>query len=291
MTDLAELRTAIERATGTLPPADPQPVGGGCIHQAFRLGEFFVKRNTPSSLPLFKAEERGLRTLQDTSTIRTPTPLCSGLTSSHAFLALEYLPLDGDRPRSHQELGRRLAALHRCSAHLFGADHDNFIGATPQPNQPSSSWIDFFREHRLGHMLRLAEAAGFSFPAAPRLLDHLHEFFPDAHPLPSLLHGDLWAGNAAALPDGSPVVFDPAVYYGDRETDLAMTSLFGGFSDSFYDAYHEAWPLPPAHSQRRDLYNLYHILNHAVLFGGGYARQANHIIQNLANPRTWPAPE
>lgn len=274
------IRDAIEAATGQRPPGTPQPVSGGCIHETFGLGDFFVKANTPACAAMFTAEREALATLQATGTLRVPSPICSGLTDTHSFLVLERLQLGGPRSASQDALGRQLAALHRTSDELHGFRTDNFIGTTPQPNERSESWCDFYRERRLLHILGLAERCGHTFRGAHKLLDRLDTFF-DGEPSPSLLHGDLWSGNSDALADGTPVVFDPASYFGDRETDLAMTTLFGGYGERFYAAYAESWPLPDGYGRRRDLYNLYHILNHAVLFGGGYARQAQTLIDDL----------
>ena len=280
MTDLDEIRGAIARETGQKPEGTPRTIGGGCINETFRLDNYFVKTNAPDRLEMFEVERLGLETLHKTDTVRVPQPVCSGTTPGQAFLVLEFLPLGGSRPSYQARLGQQLAELHRTTAKHFGWEQDNFIGATGQPNTPTDSWVDFLREQRLGHMLRLAGDCGFSFHGAGTLLDHLDRFFEEPPP-PSLLHGDLWRGNAGALEDGDPVIFDPAVYFGDREADLAMTRLFGGFAPSFYQAYQEAWPLSPGHEVRVDLYNLYHILNHAVLFGGSYARQAQTMIEAL----------
>lgn len=277
------IRDMIEDATGARPDSQPVPVGGGCINDTHRLGDFFVKSGDASRLPMFESERRGLEAIAATNTIRVPAPICCASNGRHAFLALEFLPLNrGDTP-SQEELGRSLAAMHRTTQDRFGWHSDNFIGTTPQPNPPSDAWITFLRDQRLGHMLTLATSAGHRFRNADRLLDHLDAFFSGSDPAPSLLHGDLWGGNAAALPDGTPVIFDPAVYFGDREADLAMTALFGGFSGAFYHAYNEAWPPAPGHHRRQALYNLYHILNHAVLFGGSYAHQAQSMIDGLAD--------
>lgn len=280
--DLSAIRDAIEKASGTRPEDPPETVGGGCINEAVRLGEFFVKMNAPDRLPMFESEALGLAELERTGEIRVPRPLCAGTGRTGAFLVLEHLPLSGRTDSGQESLGRQLAALHRHLRDTPGWEQDNFIGATAQPNRSHRDWVVFYREERLGHMLRLASERGFTFRKADLLLERLDGFFDSNPPPASLLHGDLWGGNASQLPDGTPVVFDPAVYYGDRETDLAMTSLFGGFGPSFYAAYREAWPLPAGHERRRDLYNLYHILNHAVLFGAGYANQAQSMINALA---------
>jgi protein-ribulosamine 3-kinase len=166
----------------------------------------------------------------------------------------------------------------------FGFAQDNFIGTTPQPNGWKESWINFWREHRLGFQLRLAAQNGYGGQLqrlGEKLKDALPAFFQDYTPQPSLLHGDLWSGNHAFLADGTPTIFDPATYYGDRECDLAMTELFGGYSADFYAAYRAAYPLDAGYATRCELYNLYHILNHANLFGGGYARQAEQMMQKL----------
>ncbi len=280
MTDLDVIRETITRETGQEPVGTPRAIRGGCINEAFRLGEYFIKSNTPPRIDMFEMELLGLATLHDTATVKVPRPICSGTSPGQAFLVLEFLPLGRTRSSSQARLGQQLAELHRTTSEYFGWERDNFIGATRQPNTPTDSWVDFLREQRLGHMLTLAGDCGFSFRGADTLLDNLDRFFEEPPP-PSLLHGDLWGGNAGALTNGVPVIFDPAVYYGDREADLAMTQLFGGFNSSFYRAYQEAWPLPPGHELRTELYNLYHVLNHSILFGGSYARQAQTMIDSL----------
>jgi fructosamine-3-kinase len=181
-------------------------------------------------------------------------------------------------------MGRALAAMHRTTDQRFGWRRDNFIGATPQSNRGNDDWTGFWRDARLVPQLALAGRNGLGsrlIDAGERLANMLPRLLAGHAPQASLLHGDLWSGNAAFLADGSPVLFDPAVYFGDREADLAMTELFGGFPRSFYASYSEAWPLDPGYELRRDLYNLYHVLNHANLFGGGYAAQAAALIGRL----------
>lgn len=265
-----------------------EPVGGGCIHQAWRISDgeqsYFVKINDVAYLPLFEAEAAGLAELQATATVRAPAPLSHGLAAGRAYLMLEYLPLSGPRAGAMERLGRQLAALHGQPQIQFGWRRDNFIGATLQPNRFSTDWIGFWREQRLGFQLELAGRNGYGGAWLRRgevLCTQLAGLFMGYQPFPSLLHGDLWGGNAGCLPDGEPVVFDPAVYYGDREADLAMTELFGGFSERFYAAYREVLPLAIGYRQRRMLYNLYHILNHLNLFGGGYRAQAERMIEQL----------
>ena len=280
MTDLDVIRETITRETGKEPTGTPQAIGGGCINETFRLGDYFIKSNSPFRIDMFELEHLGLAALHDTATVKVPRPICSGVTRDRSYLVLEFLTLADSSSRAQEILGRQLADLHRTTTDHFGWPRNNYIGTTSQPNTPSSSWVDFLRESRLGHMLRLAGDCGFSFRGADTLLENLDCFFEEPPP-PSLLHGDLWGGNSGALTNGVPVIFDPAVYYGDRETDLAMTQLFGGFNSSFYRAYQEAWPLPPGHELRVELYNLYHVLNHSILFGGSYARQAQSMIDTL----------
>ena len=280
MNDLDEIREIITDETGRVPLGKPQAIGGGCINEAFRWDGYFIKTNSRECSDMFEAEKLGLLTLFRTMTVRVPQTVCSGTTSDRSFLILELLPLGSPDESSQANLGRQLAALHRSTGPDFGWIRDNYLGTTNQPNTATESWIDFLREYRLGYMLRLAANYGFSFRGADTLLNNLDSFFEEM-PLPSLLHGDLWGGNASVLADGTPTIFDPAVYFGDRECDLAMTRLFGGFDAAFYRAYEEKWPLSPGNERRTDLYNLYHILNHSILFGGSYARQAQTMIDTL----------
>lgn len=271
------------------------PQRGGCINQCFRISNkagqhFFVKLNTANkhaipSIALrtdFAAEARGLNELAATNTIRVPQPITYGVCDTHSFLVLEYLELNG--PANMVLLGTQLAQLHRIQATQFGWHQDNAIGESPQPNNWSDNWVAFWCGQRLGFQLELAARNGLTGKLQQHgelLMARLDEFFVGYQPVPSLLHGDLWSGNHGFTANGSPVLFDPAPYYGDRETDLAMTELFGGFSPGFYSAYRTAYPLNKGYELRRDLYNLYHILNHANLFGGYYAQQAEQIMQGL----------
>lgn len=282
-----DIAAAISRATGErFEPARQIPVGGGCINRAcvFEGGgrRYFVKTNRAGLAGMFEAEALGLAELEAAQALRVPHPVATGVADGEAFLALEYLEL-GERGDA-AAMGRGLALQHRRSADRFGWGRDNTIGSSPQPNPWTENWIDFLRRHRLGLQLGLAaqNAHGGKLQAlGEKLLERLEDFFSGYRPLPSLLHGDLWGGNAAFTAGGEPAVFDPAVYYGDREADLAMTELFGGFGPGFHAAYREAWPLDPGYATRKTLYNLYHILNHANLFGGGYAGQAEAMMQRL----------
>ena len=268
--------------------ASTRPVSGGCIHRAFRIdgggNRYFVKINEAGYLPMFEAEADGLLTIQASRSLRVPEPLGTGLAGPHAFLLLEWLETGDSCRAGWEKMAQNLAAMHRHEGDSFGWKRDNAIGATPQLNTYESSWAAFWRKHRLAYQLELAYQNGYRAEleqGGERLLENLEDFFSGYSPRPSLLHGDLWSGNCAMDQDGSPYVFDPAVYHGDREADLAMTELFGGFPQEFYDAYREAWPLDPAYSTRKSLYNLYHVLNHANLFGGGYVRQAGSMINRL----------
>ncbi len=266
--------------------ASPASVGGGCINQTFRVdsdrGRFFVKLNDADGLDMFAAEAEGLREMGRARGLRVPQPVCRGRSGDQAYLVMECLDLGGSGDAA--ALGEGLAAMHRITAQRFGWHRDNTIGSTPQPNRQEDDWLVFWREHRLGFQLELAARKGAGSrtrDTGERLMDVLPALLDGHEPGPSLLHGDLWSGNYAFTRAGEPAIFDPAVYYGDREADLAMTELFGGFGRDFYAAYRNAWPLDAGYSVRKTLYNLYHILNHYNLFGGGYLSQAQGMMESL----------
>ncbi len=284
------LAEAISRATATpFSIARHQPVGGGCINDAHRLDggdgrRYFVKLNRAHQLAMFEAEAQGLREIEASGTMRVPTPIDTGTTAGQAYLILEYLPLGRGDSAAAAQLGRNLARMHRHQQPYFGWRRDNTIGTTTQHNSRSSHWVDFWREQRLGYQLALADQQGYGGTLQKKgaeLMAALPRLFQHYNPTPSLLHGDLWSGNYAFTDTGEPVIFDPAVYFGDREADLAMTELFGGFPPAFYRAYEESWPLDRGYPQRKVLYNLYHILNHLNLFGGGYLDQAEAMLDQL----------
>jgi protein-ribulosamine 3-kinase len=262
---------------------------GGSIHRSFILEgagqRFFIKTNTGASLPQFAAETAGLRLLAASRCIRVPEVVCTGVGSSTAFLVLECLALRPASREGQARLGHALATMHAAEPadDRFGLDHNNFVGTTPQVNARSGDWVEFFRERRLRFQLELAQASGYGKALAPgyELLDRLNGLFRGYAPRASLLHGDLWSGNAGELAGEEPVLFDPAVYVGDRESDLAMTELFGGFAPAFYAAYDETWARDAGYKVRRTLYQLYHVLNHLNLFGAGYLAQAQHMIATL----------
>jgi len=260
-------------------------VGGGSINECHVVRghgrAYFVKLNTPQRAEMFAAEAAGLVEIARTRTVRVPELVCHGVSAAACWLVLEHLELQPGTEGSMRELGRRLAAMHRVTAREHGWSRDNTIGATPQVNTPAGDWREFWRERRLGFQLRLAATNGHRLADGDRLLEELPALFSGYDPVPSLLHGDLWSGNAAAAAGDEPVVFDPAVYYGDREADLAMTELFGGFAPAFYEAYRADYPLEAGYATRKHLYNLYHVLNHLNLFGGGYRAQAERMIGQL----------
>ena len=263
-------------------------VGGGCINETVWITDgqqrYFVKLNVPDGIAMYEAEADGLMEIHQTRTIRVPLPICYGRDEKSAWLVLEYLNLRSAHPANSSELGVQLAAMHRVTTPQFGWRRHNTIGQTPQINSHTANWTDFWRKYRLGYQLDLAEKNGHHGKLqklGERLLVNLDSFLAGTAPQPSLLHGDLWSGNHAFDDDGKPVLFDPAVYYGDRETDIAMTELFGGFSNDFYSAYQHEYPLDSGYNVRKLIYNLYHILNHLNLFGSGYRQQAEHILGTL----------
>ncbi len=285
----------ITQLTGTpLPQPQARSLGGGCINQAYLLSQgetrYFVKLNHAAKIDMFDAEQLGLAQLLQTQTIRVPRPIACGVTGAQAYLVLEYLDLGGaGTPASWRTMGQQLAALHQWRSSpgesYFGWDRDNTIGDTPQPNPWTPNWTTFFRDHRLAFQFQLASRRGGHFPRQAELLEAVPQLLADHHPQPSLVHGDLWSGNAAITTEGEPVIFDPATYWGDREVDLAMTELFGRFPAPFYEGYNEVFPIAPGYARRQVLYNLYHLLNHFNLFGGGYGSQANRMIDQLLNRR------
>jgi fructosamine-3-kinase len=287
MPDWSRISEYISAARGnTFHARRHQSVGGGSINASYVLEgddrKYFVKLNDARLMDMFEAEAAGLAELRATATIRVPEPVCVGTGNGQCFLVLEFIALNGKG--SGRLLGEQLAALHRHGSDTFGWYRDNTIGSTAQINTPSASWVDFYREHRLGFQYRLAQRNGAGarlLDKGEQLMERLQDLFGAYVPSPSLLHGDLWGGNYASDRDGNPVIFDPAVYYGDREADIAMTELFGGFPSDFYASYHDAWPLDPGYRTRKTLYNLYHVLNHFNLFGGGYLSQAEHMTETL----------
>ncbi len=263
------------------------PIGGGCINQAYCISDneqrYFIKLNTPDGLGMFEAEAAGLMEIHQSHTLHIPMPICYGQNKEYAWLVLQYINLGKASHGNAANLGLQLAAMHRTTAKQFGWTRNNTIGKTTQINTPSSNWVEFWRTQRLAYQLELAESNGFSGKLqtlGEHLLSDLDKVLPSS-PIPSLLHGDLWSGNYAFDTMNNPVLFDPAVYYGDREVDIAMTELFGGFSTDFYSAYRRDYPLDSGYNIRKIVYNLYHILNHLNLFGSSYCHQAECMMNTL----------
>lgn len=268
-----------------------QSVSGGDINRAYKLtvnGQlFFMKANRRENYDFFLAEIAGLHAIAETETIRVPAVLGTGVDDSYgAFLLLEWSQ-GKPVPKFYENFGHGLAAMHRADTGRFiqgfGFSQDNFIGAGVQENTQEDSWVIFFRDHRLVPQLSKAEDWFDSTDRKQisRILDNLTEYLPEPD-FPSLLHGDLWSGNYITGSDGEAWLIDPAVYVGHSEADLAMTELFGGFPQRFYQAYNEISPIDPGYRERRELYNLYHLLNHLNLFGGSYLGSVRHVLRTYA---------
>lgn len=264
------------------------PVGGGSINDAWRLetdaGRFFLKTNSADRFPsMFEAEADGLRRLRDAGPLRVPEVIAHGEDHDDSFLLLEWIEGGVKGPGFWSDFGRCLAQLHRHTQERFGLERDNYIGSLVQRNTPENDWASFLIHQRLEPQLKLARdrkrvEAGMAF-RFERLFHQLDELFP-AEP-PALLHGDLWSGNFLCDNKGRPVLIDPAVYYGPREMDLAMTRLFGGFDEALYTAYHAEWPLEHGWEERVDLWNLYPLLVHVNLFGGVYVAQVEAVLRRF----------
>lgn len=292
MSEWDGLIQAVDRAVAQATDRDyhtdtRRPVSGGDINQAFTLSgqgqRYFLKLNRADRLAMFEAEAAGLTELRQAVGLRIPAPIATGCEQDWSYLVLEYVDLQRPTRAAMSRLGEALADMHGIVATRHGWQRDNTIGPNPQHNAPHASWIEFWRENRLAVML---DAVAPDYPALARDGDRLLAVLPDllaGHtPEASLLHGDLWGGNAGMDDQGRPAIYDPAVYYGDRETDIALAELFGGFTPDFFEAYWGAWPVTSGYRQiRRPLYQLYHLLNHVRLFGGGFANQSHRVIRQL----------
>jgi fructosamine-3-kinase len=263
-------------------------VGGGCINHGGKLvttkGQFFLKWNDAKKYPgMFEAESKGLQLLQQSQTINIPQVMGFGEENSFQFLILEFIVQKARAKIYWQLLGEQLANLHRQHSETFGLDHNNYIGSLSQKNNQHTSWLNFFIEQRLIVQLKLAEGSGNVDPSFRKKFETLFSKLPSLFPeeKPSLLHGDLWSGNLITNEKGEPCIIDPAVYYGSREADLAMTKLFGGFDSEFYHTYDECFPLQKGFDRRLDLYNLYPLLVHVNLFGGSYRRSVENILDDF----------
>jgi fructosamine-3-kinase len=282
-----EIAKEISQVTGKNFAIDnTRSVGGGCINQAYKVSgngsNYFVKINQASQVEIFAAEAIGLERMYATKTITVPKPITWGVAGKSCYLVLEWLDLGGSKSQASEEMGRQLAAMHqRGTTDKYGWERNNTIGSTPQINTWMDNWADFFAEQRIGYQLKLAKRRGGSFPNTNQVIEAVRERLADRQPEASIVHGDLWSGNAAVTISGKPVILDPATYYGDREVDLAMTELFGGFPASFYRGYNQVWELDKGYQSRKNIYNLYHLLNHFNLFGGGYGSQASRMISQI----------
>lgn len=266
-----------------------RPVSGGCINSTVVIengnSSYFVKLNSATCASMFEAEADGLRELSAADALRVPLPVCCGNDDEYAWLVLEDLgPMQSATSADWRLAGGSLAMMHRYRQKRYGWHRNNTIGSTPQENHHTDIWVEFLSNHRIGYQFDLAARNGYGGRLQTRgreLLEKLPEMFTEYVPDASLLHGDLWSGNIGFTASGQAVVFDPAVYYGDRETDVAMTELFGGFADDFYRGYEEVWPLDHGYRVRKHLYNLYHLLNHLNLFGRGYLSQCESLIDRV----------
>lgn len=262
------------------------PIGGGEINATYEVAgeqhKFFVKVNDKPHLDMLAQECSGLEHLAATALVKTPRILCLGTSLKFSFLVLEWLELSQQASeQAWADAGAAIAKMHRSSEQAaYGFDQDNFIGNSPQPNSWQKSWDRFFAEQRIGWQLQLAQEQGISFGNIDAIVECARQMLRGHQPHPALLHGDLWRGNIAFAGD-QPVIYDPAVYYGDRETDLAMSRLFGALPDPFYDGYDDEWPAPVDWPERERLYNLYHQLNHANMFKGQYIDEAARQIKLL----------
>ena len=270
--------------------SDVTPVGGGCIANATRLsaqhGTFFLKWGHGEVAGSFGAEAEGLQFLRLAgSSLKIPEVVACEA-GEHGYLLLEWLDQGHATPQSWERFGRGLAELHRHIGSSYGLERDNFIGRSNQVNDWKESWPAFFRSCRLEPQVRMARESGHWQDRWNDWLDGLFKRLDSlipASPPASLVHGDLWGGNFMSLVDGQVALIDPAVYYGDREVDLAMTELFGGFKNVFYESYWEEWPVDTGYAERKEIYNLYHLLNHLNLFGASYERGVEKVLKRFGN--------
>lgn len=267
---------------------------GGDINKAYGLTltngqHVFMKANEKDKVQFFKSESLALSAISKTSTIGTPKVLCTGTDNGeivgYSFMLMDFVESSLRNEDYFEKLGHNLASLHKAPAEefvdggKFGFLEDNFIGSSNQINSPSENWISFFRDKRLLPQIKKADSHfdQKTRALAQKLLDHLGDFLIEPEK-PSLLHGDLWWGNILCNKDGDAILIDPASYVGHREADIAMTELFGRFAPDFYEAYKETFSLQPGYEERRDLYNLYHLLNHLNIFGESYLEAVVSVI-------------
>jgi len=264
---------------------DIRDVKAGDSHKAYKISDgkqrFFVKTNKKIHLQNFEAEAQGLEHLSNTQLFKVPNVICTGLVSEHSFLVLEHINMTQGNDQTWFNFGQTLAELHKTHTQkMYGWQEDNFIGLTPQSNLWQKKWSSFFAEQRIGFMLQLLSEKGHDLANIDAVVESIKSLLTGHNPTPSMLHGDLWQGNAG-FHKNQPILYDPAFYFGDRETDIAMTELFGRLPGSFYQGYDEVWPLEDDYQYRKPIYQLYHVLNHALLFGGHYIDSAKITLKNL----------
>ena len=264
---------------------DVRDIPEGDSHQAFRISDgkrrFFVKTNEKNQIENFNAEADGLAHLAQAQLFKVPKVVTQGIVSDRSFLVLEFIHLtQGDSAHWHQ-FGKNLALLHQQhSQQMYGWQEDNYIGRSVQINQWHKKWSVFFAEQRIGYMLQMLAEQGNTLANIDKVVSSVETILAGHAPQASMLHGDLWKGNTGFF-KGQAVIYDPAFYYGDRETDIAMTELFGRFPEQFYQAYNAQWPLDAEYEYRKPIYQLYHTLNHALTFGGYYIDSAKQVLKNL----------
>ncbi len=279
------LRTQFEKQVEI---SEIRSVGGGCINEAYSLktnaGKYFIKYNSASAFPgMFEKEATGLKILAETKTIEIPEVIVAAKTYDYAYLLLQFIETGVSSRNFWNDFGIKLADLHRNTNEYFGLDHNNYIGSLVQTNNPYPDFYSFFISERIEPQLKEARNKGAFSQSETRYFDSLFNALHNIIPVekPALIHGDLWSGNYMVTAGGSPCLVDPAVYYGHREADIAMTQLFGGFQQEFYGAYNQAWPMEKDWQKRMDIFNLYPLLVHVNLFGGSYARQILQIIRQF----------
>lgn len=264
---------------------DIREISSGDSHNAYKISDgkqrFFVKTNNRNQLANFKAESEGLEHLQQAELFKVPKVVCCGVAIDHSFLVLEHITMDSGSTCAWFDFGKNLAELHlKQTQEMYGWQDDNFIGLTIQPNHWDKKWSRFFAEQRIGFMLQLLHEKGYALADIDRTVESVKRLLHGHNPVSSMLHGDLWQGNTG-FHKQQAVMFDPAFYYGDREAEIAMTELFSKFPPAFYQGYDQVWPLDTDYQYRKSVYQLYHVLNHALLFGGHYVESAKATLKTL----------
>jgi protein-ribulosamine 3-kinase len=288
---LSDIQQTVNSIDGTQTEiTSVRPVSGGDINRAFQVqtqsGSYFLKYNDANRFPhMFETEALGLKLLKKPNTPRVPEVLAHGESVQHSWLLLEYIPQGSYSESFWDDFGFALGQLHKNSNESFGLDHGNYIGSLPQSNKNHKTWNEFFIEERLGKQLEMAKKKGLVDSSLIQSFENLFKAIPSIFPSepPALVHGDLWSGNFMCDTQGNPCIIDPAVYYGFREMDIAMSKLFGGFASRFYEAYHEAFPMASGWQQRLEICNLYPLLVHVNLFGRGYLESVMAIVGKFRN--------